>query len=1807
MKKKYIVRICVFALLICMCIPLLATPKVAVEAAARLYGVQQVVDGLINNDFNILEIVPDNAYKSFGFVVANSIPEIDDKLIAAGNSEINRRSLLQSYFAGLKSRGIIDYDDNLYTERLYTINGDDYRAVVVSEDEEYFETRRGSYIKAALVPGSYGNYMYSPAVDLTISLKSATRNGTALSLDDYSPAVGDTIVLTLNIAANHANVLNGRTITASLKNAANNFVITNTSTVSYSGHTITTNTADYEVSVDCSYTIAEADANKTLEFQFSTENKYYSNICSAVIPANNSLNASLTFYSDTPTTSTVTLTDVSFYNGAAHANVKVAMQNTSSHNVRSSSAIITFPFDISLDSVYTGTVTAIDSRTIYVVSPIYSEYDEVAPGASLSDIGFAVSTTDPDAYTRYMNGETLYTIVDQPVLNLDYTVQDKALTASETATLACGSNTREVHLYDANVEYRYTHSLPVTSATGNTAVSLTYKGKTYTQNISYSNTQGAVQLSEASTATGVIAFQEYVNEVYIDDFIPAPGIGTYVWVDDPTGTEANVYFNTLYCSIKYTGCNKFASDILELSPFVESEYRLYDRIKVFSYTPDSLVDALRYNQIALSDIDLVYISSSSALNIPSATLAKCAGYSLTNDIDWETAYNLFEYISNTGLPVIVDRNVLNDWSEYDTNLSVPSNPSPLTGTPVTASANYPVYGEPAGVTAAKQLMADGCNITRLAYLLRHMVVNAFVDVPTSDESVWTVQFINNIVKCGYGNGVNVDYGKYGAVTANIYINGLRSGSNQVNMLNADINNLVVDYWEGFTKDIETETRLRGAKNIAGEIEIDNFYNNANGEVCTSDYEVVSGYERISIYGHSFLRYIINYARKRVVLYKDKIKILDIEPTKFSTLTVDKIKQWIDGTTESSKILEYEIVQMNTYEFVGKIEDIIEEYDLIYIGSCIGNGSTMGSMYQSGGKTTYNDSSLNGLIYTHMGDRASSIPNKYAGLLDSEQSALNASSSKIQVRYSGNDITGAKYTELARYAIAGYPVVIAEEFFKSDGTINTAYVDPYSNMYNFMSLVVEGGTFTYTQRDGDDIITQSKTISSLNNVMKEKNEVLPWLIKYINMPKLTISMVEWPTDYSISEDANGLIQSVTYLEPVNGVYTLRYTFEISNSAETRPSVANYRVRLFTDTNADGKFNDLEELDDLSIVETDTNLQVNADQLKTGIRYTITRELPENFVGMVPWKLQVETADVTAHTAHSSIKGYTAIRARTEAVNVLQINGTYFTQYNLNLQTNTQFQQLINNLRDKMGYDIRITTTDTTAIVNEYNNGKKNGKYSDYNDFYNTYMSEYDMLILGFEDCYSDIASDDVIMAVQSFITSGKSVLFSHDTTSYINFPESKYNSSRIPDVWKYWGYHMNTFVRSLVGMDRFGITDSALLKSLTANVAKGSANYDQIIADATAASKDIAYLPDGSIAYLTHGYNNYELCNNLPSGQKPFIVNGRQSFGDRTYAITQLNKGQITSYPFALNLMGDDTRTASGSYMVMNHTKQAVAQTHSQYYQLNMDMDKDMDGEPDLVVWYCLADKIYDAVPNDAVNGYYIYSLGNVTYTGMGHFQDSNSSANKIAIQEAKLFLNTMVASFNSGLKSPSLAITANAGDKNSTVEYIYRTYDVNDALEGNVDENIGIYVKDANIVQAIKDVYYWFYYEVSESAYNAGVGTHPEDYAAILDGNTPIYLKAYSKNESDSDYYGNVLSLDTSTAGYLDTGLIKNDKIVGVTIKSSWIEEQMNAARENGGSVKIYVAAWSKLTYAQNGNIVKTTTKSFSHLTFKERELFDMD
>ena len=147
----------------------------------------------------------------------------------------------------------------------------------------------------------------------------------------------------------------------------------------------------------------------------------------------------------------------------------------------------------------------------------------------------------------------------------------------------------------------------------------------------------------------------------------------------------------------------------------------------------------------------------------------------------------------------------------------------------------------------------------------------------------------------------------------------------------------------------------------------------------------------------------------------------------------------------------------------------------------------------------------------------------------------------------------------------------------------------------------------------------------------------------------------------------------------------------------------------------------------------------------------------------------------------------------------------------------------------------------------------------------------------------------------------------------------------------------------------------------------------------------------------------------------------------------------------------------------------MLQTHAQPFKLDLEH---LDGG-DVNVWATLTDRYSDAViqtygnsipasndtdvyslrEGDVTNSFYIYTKGNVTYTGLGHnlaYSESdpnNPSRTKSCLltnDEIKLFINTMISSYRQAEEKPRIVIAnADASTKNGRSSLFYMDYDEN--------------------------------------------------------------------------------------------------------------------------------------------------------------------
>ena len=377
-----------------------------------------------------------------------------------------------------------------------------------------------------------------------------------------------------------------------------------------------------------------------------------------------------------------------------------------------------------------------------------------------------------------------------------------------------------------------------------------------------------------------------------------------------------------------------------------------------------------------------------------------------------------------------------------------------------------------------------------------------------------------------------------------------------------------------------------------------------------------------------------------------------------------------------------------------------------------------------------------------------------------------------------------------------------------------------------------------------------------------------------------------------------------------------------------------------------------------------------------------------------------------------------------IKVLQLYDTNNSRANIETHMqdpNSKWHILLENVPD---FEVTVKSINAT----EYFNGTLDEE-----------LNNYDMLIVGFADNYqlSTGYNAERLNAVIEYANSGKCVLFTHDNTNWQNGDNQN--------------GRLNMRIRDLTGLDRYGVTVYRGTNGTAYNLNKikdGDAITISETGGSTKASRqnffnsmgmgdyvrDIAFaintdqkVMDSRTQGLTYSGNEHDrYSDETPSPRivdkngttykdiyRYLNLNGASQgtwINQGAYQIKKINSGAITEYPYRLS----DTI--------------AINSTHAQYYQLDLESDKDEDGEGDIVVWYTINNSVagsfndvYDYSPNDVRNNYYIYNRGNITYTGMGH-------SNIDREEEIKLFINTMIAAYRVSIQSPEITIVEGLQD-----------------------------------------------------------------------------------------------------------------------------------------------------------------------------------
>ena len=824
-----------------------------------------------------------------------------------------------------------------------------------------------------------------------------------------------------------------------------------------------------------------------------------------------------------------------------------------------------------------------------------------------------------------------------------------------------------------------------------------------------------------------------------------------------------------------------------------------------------------------------------------------------------------------------------------------------------------------------------------------------------------------------------------------------------------------------------------------------------------------------------------------------------------------------------------------------------------------------------------------------------------------------------------------------------------------GTVDVSQVKRTTLNYD---TVLQNIVFDWEDRTFPNLLTDAMTDAEAHKTSPE----------YLNETKVYLNLTDQPTAYDYETmNVTGKPaddSTISYLEAgSDGRYYLTYEFSISTLAGTL-STNTYDCQLFVDANFDGKFSEnSEQLDSVVIKEASTGQIVtkedgeNVYHLKENTAYTLSRKLPKSFDGCINWKLQVtqngheeilasETGYCAIPVTPKTQNGSADTENSKQQIKILQLtsgnsteeksvrttyNGTHVNlEQRLNVDDGSAWHNLLSQIPD---FELNIKTVSAVEFANNcvtYDNSHRGdiGGYA---------ISEgYDMIIVGFIDVFAEVghgqqASYAMAESILRFGNTGKSILFTHDTTAW-NADYMKWAQLGASDG--YWNQsdwlqdalnssaYFTIAIRNLCGNDQYGVVtrknDVAVDTSnyisyinqffeTPASTGKEYSNTSSEWQELLSLGKDMAFKPNsnqqqvvgetqGSTYTNLRNYNYQFNDNNVNANDANYYVQyikdlvpskrdntdmfDSSSPTSEQFEIGKVNEGAITEYPYKL----------PDSF--------SVASTHAQYWTVDIESDSNGDNEGDLVVWYCIngrsqkggsgapTDDFYAGSPNDVRNNYYIYNKGNITYSGAGHSPISNEN-------EIKLFINTMIAAYNAQIKVPEISIVESAEPEAPEINNIIIPYDT--SVNSDDVDFVNFGTGDEGTAGQMK-----IYFNVYDGNLTA------RDKNIKIDS---IFISDTAGTDSFQDENGNTIP----GRKYINSSQMKiydatNDQEAGyeqlISGRTYYIYADIGEIFKTDQSIQLYVQMHTEIG---SGSSLQSTPIVSDSVTISRAEIFDLD
>ena len=560
---------------------------------------------------------------------------------------------------------------------------------------------------------------------------------------------------------------------------------------------------------------------------------------------------------------------------------------------------------------------------------------------------------------------------------------------------------------------------------------------------------------------------------------------------------------------------------------------------------------------------------------------------------------------------------------------------------------------------------------------------------------------------------------------------------------------------------------------------------------------------------------------------------------------------------------------------------------------------------------------------------------------------------------GSDITNLCADKLEEFIKSGQLCLFnADVFSKSGGIYDTILKERFSKYIDnaeFRNVILVA-------------ITESAKNDAINNLEKYFDDKYDSTDQWTNQRPI-LQIIQAPATYSAANP-----------NPVSN----RLTFSFRVYDPDTPIDGTLKVALYLDRNNDSLYNDNE----IAYYQDDGDGVKYTLKVKNGRTGTITYDMPQGLTGVYFWKLVV----IDSQNARNEFESVFRLKGNPITVKLLQIKPDNLVSNGGNYNQNESDGKGNLSLAKKFNQEYRDPVTGRT-----YKYGEKEGEYkievyettvSDFNRLAesNPKMSlsgSYDMLVLGFNDNYTDrktivdgALGQNAVNVIDDFIKTKQSVMFTHDT---IHFTYNRELTSKFG---------------AAVGQAFEKNADGKFVGYWSAGLA--GSDIDEWVSNDSGAAVNQASR-DNALAGInffdpvkpSQGNNSrhYQVVNTYP---------------DLAKNVKPVNSSALTLYPFVLE---------GGEYD--DPSKMQVASTHYQWYKLNLE------DEEVVPLFNLYAGDGYDKFNDDAMNNYYTYTKGTITFSGTGHKRDNSET---YPDYETKLFVNTAIKAYTIANHAPEVTI-----------------------------------------------------------------------------------------------------------------------------------------------------------------------------------------